>query len=530
MKNQKPLIAAAVVLLLSLLLAPLLSAQGQCGTPIMPKADQLTIKAIPSGREEGVYTFVAMCGTEPCKEGYYLYNWKFGDHDYSVQRTPSRWFSATDLGHVRLVLTGIKESDEPESRYGGCPSEVLRAGGCVNVIRPECPRPTVSASLPLAGLKAVQRGRHEEFGKLLDTERGDFRMVLGIHDGNPVPLQTSQYPLVLQNRTDCPAKVTTIIKGSIKRKGVQLSVVEGGSSTSLKLDGSKIKVESTLPPHSTIVMLVKVHLPKSLGADILGESLEIRAESDFDPTGRDCKKAHAADEIKDLVLRAVDPSYLQLKTRRRLIFGDRVRYTILITNEGMDNPEAITLLHELEPVWDRKSLKYKSIKVDGHRLKKSRVSEETQAGDYFLHDNGYSDSSAVMVIKPTEKHPLKMGSVLELKFRIRLDNAPPAGWEGNAPKGVKLKKNECFVHHGIWTKFDKEGIWYHSESEPPTIVKKGKGLRFWRYFKAGSAVVGLAAGTSAGIYYRRPIEQRCAPVIDWIKTTAQDLYDKVVGN
>lgn len=500
MKIIRSLKAAAVVPLLLGSLAFGQKVKTECGTPLMPQPGDLSIHISKSQQEAGVYAFTAMCGTTPCDPSRYLFEWKFGEHDYSVRQSPERWFASGGQQNARLVLTGIKETDDPFGRNsGGCPPEVLRAGGCVSAITPDCKRPSVATSTTFVADVAA-RDRHEEFGKLLANvgARKPYRMIIASPDGNPVPNQRSQYPLVLENRSVCPTNVTTTIWSNLEktRKDVRLEVKQGGKSVPLRRDGSRIQVTSTIPAGGTLVMLVEAHLPQSLDLDIVGEVLKLKAESEFEPVpgALECRSSHVVFDRKDNVLRAIDPSYLRLRTKHPITLGDRVRYEMIITNDGTSNPDAISVHHELDPIWERKTIKYKSFKIDGHRIKKEKygTATETKPGEYYLHDHRYSDSSAVMVIKPALKHPLKKGSHLVIKFSVRLEKNAPPGWQGSDPGSLKLKRKERFVHHAFWTQFDKEGVWYQSESVPPTIVKP-KSWKVWRFVKFSAVVIAASA-------------------------------------
>jgi hypothetical protein len=522
MNNIPQLRAAAVVLWLLLTSTAGLHAQSDpCGRPILPQ--DLAIKVIPSAQEPGVYAFVPLCDGDTCERARYLFQWRFADKDYSVQQLPSRAFTTYDLQNVRLVLTGIKETDELRmSQYSGCPPEVIRNGGCTSTIPPHCPRQTKVATTSFTSQAAPATRRHEEFGKLLALQKGDYRMLIATHDGSPVPLQTSQYPLVLENRSSCTAKVTTEIKANVShmRANPDLRVVEGGKSVQLGHKGGKISVETTLAPYSTAVMLIEVSLTESMGMEVIGQTLELDAESHFVPVGVACKSDRVKAKLNDQIQRAVDPSYLKLLTRHRLTWGDKVRYKMLITNEGSENSGAISIVHELEPVWNRASLKYTCFKIDGHRLKKEKHGDHPEAGEYYFHDQRYSDSAAVVVIHPTEKYPLKKGAVMEIKLRVRLDKQAPDGWDGNTPpKGVHLKPNQRYIHHAYWSFFANEGVWYQSNSAPPTILHK-KGLKGWRFARTG-LVVGAGVSVAA---YRRQLWQLAQPVLKGLRDDIQQMF------
>lgn len=500
MKIIRSLKAAAVVPLLLVSQGFSQLIKDDCGTPIMPSARDLSIQITKSPKEAGVYVFTPMCGATPCDPSLYLFEWKFDEQDYSLRQSPERWFAQPGQHTVRLTLGGIKESDDPTGQRGAaCPPAVVHAGGCVSVITPDCKRPqlTISASFDP---DVTRRARHEEYGKLLALQKGDYGMVLASPDGNPVPNQRAQYPLVLENRSDCPAAVTTTIASNLKstHMDVMLQVKQGGKSIPLRRNGSKIQVSTTLPAGGTVVLLLEAQLPRALDLDVVGEVLKLKAEAEFEPVNgaQGCRRNHVKYDRKDTVLRAIDPSYLRLRTRHPITLGDRVRYEMIVTNDGTANPNAITIFHELDPIWKRSSIKYKSFKIDGHRLKKEKYDKNPEPGEYYLFDQKYADTSAVMVIKPTQRHPLAKGSHLVIKFKIRLEKDRPKGWQGNDPGTLQLKPKERFVYHAFWTLFDNEGLWYQSESVPPTIVKP-KSWKIWRFVKIGAVTLTAAAAIAA---------------------------------
>lgn len=497
MKNQKPLIAAAVVLLLSFLLASQVHAQGQCGTPIMPH--KLEIRAYPAPNEEGVYVFVPVCDGEPCKEGFYLYQWRFGNQDYSVQPMPRRWFATDDLRTVQVALFGIKENGDPDSRYGGCPPAVLRAGGCISVIKPHCTRPMMVAELTRSYTASTQP-RHEEFGKLMESQRhANYRMAIATLGGNPVPMQTSVYPLVMQNRTDVTVDVRTELKAKLAESEVILRVRKGGQSTPIHNKSDKIEVKTQIPPHTTTVMLVEATLPDAQGLDGLGEELKLEAESKFTPVNGVGHTVKRKAEKKDVVRRAIDPSYLKMRTRRNLFWGSKVKYDLVITNDGEANPELITVQHQLSEAWNLDNIKYRVARIDHQRLKRCK-SDVPEEGEYYVHNRRHADSTNTLVINPTKAFPLQPGSELVISFSMRLKKDRPDDWKNSPPKGTKLKVTEDHVPHTIYTMFNNEGVWYTAEPDQQTIVK-GKSLKFWRDMGRSTIVVAVSAAVYGVMTY-----------------------------
>ncbi len=482
--------AAAVVLWLLLTGASGLFAQADRVANCPPETldVKVEISVESSQREPGVYVFTPLCDGKPCDIGKFIFEWKFDEHDYSVQQRPERSFVVGEPRNVRLTLTGIKESDDPDSKYGGCPEEIIASGGCTGIILPQCTRPSQTVETTFKP-KASEPRRHEEFGKQLDAQRGNFAMLLAGHDGNPVPLQRSQYPLVLQNRTSSPVVVITEVEGEISgtRHKPELSVIQGGRTQTDRRGNNRIMIETTLPPHTTYVMLIEVKIPDAPLADLLGQKLLLNVKSEFTQTGAALSRDRLKAEKSDLIQMAIDPSYLQLRTKHKITYGDVVRYRMVITNEGNLPPHTITILHELEPIWNRKKIKYTSFKINQHRIRKAKDAESIKGGRYYLHDKGYSDSTVVIAIQPKEKegHALVQNTQLVIKFKVKIDKNKPDNWNGNTPEpGIRLKRKELFVHHAFWSHFDNESIWYRSNSTPPTVIQP-KSWKVWRWVRAG---------------------------------------------
>lgn len=489
--------AAAVVLWLSLTGALGLHAQSTPNVHIAkcpPDTLGVTVSiAVEDSRNEpGVSVFTPLCDGSPCEVGKYIFEWKFDAHDYSVRQKPERSFASAERRNVRLTLTGIKESDDPDSRYGGCPPEIVASGGCTGIILPHCTRPTKTVEIEFFP-KASQPKRHQEFGKHLALQNGDFAMLIAEHDGNPVPQQRSQYPLVLENRTACTTKVKTYIDAKVGGTDIPpvLNVTKGGTASHLRTQGGASRwVETILPPHATHVMLIEVKLPEDKKHKMLGKLLEIQARSEFTSECPEIRRQAVKATKTDLVQMAVDPSYLLLRTRHKITYGDRVRYRMVITNDGNLAPKTISILHELEPIWNRDKIKYTRFKINGHRLRKVKNGPDIKGGTYYLHDKNYSDSTVVIAIQPKEKegHALVRGTQLTIDFKVRVDKRKPGNWVGNKPEpGVRLKGEELFVHHAYWTHFDNESVWYRSHSSPPTVIHP-KSWKVWRWVKRGIAI------------------------------------------
>jgi hypothetical protein len=466
----------------------------ECGTVLMPKTLSIHVKETA----DNVNVFTPICDGGPCDPSQYIFEWKFADQDYSVAQSPERWFARPGVQRVCLTLGGIKESDDP-ARLGGaaCPPAVVQAGGCISVITPDCGRKYKDTCMTF-DVKGTTRDRHEEFGKQLSLQRGDYRMLIASPDGSPVPNQRAQYPVVLENLSACPAKATITITSNLKKTGMDaaLLVKKGGSSIALRRNGTKIEVTTTVPAGATIVMLLEAQLPAMKLGD-LGEDLHLDAKAEFEPLqrGAGCRSKSVKFEREDVVLWALDPSYLKLLTHHPITLGDRVRYKMIVTNDGTANPNAVTIFHELDPIWDRNSIKYKYIKIDGRRIQKEKHDEKPEPGEYYLHHRMASDTSTVMVIKPSLKHPLAKGVQLVVKFKARLKKHAPKGWEGDDPGSLKLPRNDRFVRNSFWTLFDIEGIWYESNSEPPTIIKP-KIWKVWRFFRFGAFLITTAAAAA----------------------------------